>query len=75
MYFEEGREVEVNDQRALEWYEKSATQGYYLAKDRIKYLNIQGYFIDTKEKRKYFFLYFTVVYLPINHFYFRIYSN
>jgi TPR repeat protein len=35
---------------ALEWYTKSADQGFKVAKDRVLWLNRKGHFIERKGK-------------------------
>jgi TPR repeat protein len=52
-YYENGCGVETDKQYALEWFEKSDKQGYEEAKDGIKRLNEQGYYIDDRQKSKY----------------------
>ncbi|KAI8890924.1 hypothetical protein K501DRAFT_265429 [Backusella circina FSU 941] len=40
-----------NIQYALEWYEKSAEQGYDLQKKKVKLLNKEGFYIDDRQKK------------------------
>ncbi|MDH5571124.1 MAG: sel1 repeat family protein [Gammaproteobacteria bacterium] len=47
--YEQGVGVEADIDEALDWYQKSANQGYTLAKDRIIYLEIKHVGFDNKK--------------------------
>ena len=52
LFYEQGHGVKIDKQYALEWFDKSAEQGYKEAKDGIKRLNEEGYYINDRQKSK-----------------------